>query len=106
MVTLTLCQIFVVLPIQQRDSVTLLLFPSLAKGESDRQLGPSFMTIHGCHASSVNTDNRLNECKSKSVPPRCAFFDSSLEEVTTNLRIEARAVVLHDERGHVIVCSK
>src|ERR1700733_2484041 len=95
-----------VLPIQQREGVTLLLLLSLAKGESDRELGPSFMTIHGCHASSVNTDNRLNEGKSKSVPPRCASFDSSLEEVTTSLRIESRAVVFHDKRSHVIVCSK
>jgi hypothetical protein len=106
MVTLTLRQTFMVLPIQQREGVRLLSLLGLAQRESDRELGPSFMTICGCHVASVNTDNRLNESKPKSVPPRCAPFDSSLEEVTTNLGIETRAVVFHGKRGHVIVCSK
>ena len=79
---------------------------SLAHGEGNRESRPAFMTIYGCHTASVNTDNRLNESKSKSVPPRCASFDSSLEEVPTNLYIEARAVVFHGERSHVIVGSK
>ena len=100
-VTSTLREAFMVLPIRQCEGVILLLILSLTKRESDRELDPSVMTIHGCHASSVNTDDRLNECKSKSVPPRRASFDSSLEEVTTNLRIEARAVAFHNKRSHV-----
>src|SRR5277367_1062332 len=106
MVTLTLCQTFIVLPIQQREGVRLLSLLSLAQWERDCELRSAFMTIYRCRASSVNSDNCLNEGKSKSVPPRCASFDSSLEEVTTNLFIEARAVVFHGKRSHVIVCSK
>jgi hypothetical protein len=84
----------------------LLLLLSLAQGERNRELRSAFTTIYGCHAASVNANNRLNESKSKSVSPRCASFDSSLEEVPTNLRIETRAVVFHGKRSHVIVCSK
>jgi hypothetical protein len=105
-VTPTLRQTFMVLPIQQRESVRLLSLVSPAQGECDCELGPAFMAVYRCRASSVNSDNCLNEGKSKSVPPRRASFDSSLEEVTTNLRIETRAVVFHSKRGHVIVCSK
>ena len=94
------------LPIHKSKGVRLLLLLSLAQGERNSESRPAFMTIYGCHAASVNTDNRLNESKSKSVPPRCASFDSSLEEVTANLRIETRAVVFHGKRSHVIVCSK
>jgi hypothetical protein len=64
------------------------------------------MTIYGCDAASVYTDNGLYESKSKSVSSRCASFDSSLEEVTTNLRIETRAVVFDGKRSHMIVCSE
>jgi hypothetical protein len=106
MVTLTVRQTFIVLPIQQREGVRLLSLLSLAQGERDCELRSAFMTIYRCHAASMNTHNRFNESKSKSMPPRCASFDSSLEEVTTNLRIETRAVVFHGKRGHVIVCSK
>jgi hypothetical protein len=86
--------------------VRLLSLLNLAQGERDRELRSPFMTIYRCHAASVDTDNRLDESKSKPVPPRCASFDSSLEEMTTDLRIETRAVVFHGKSGHVIVCSK
>jgi hypothetical protein len=86
--------------------VRLLSLLSLAQGERDRELRSAFMTIYRCHAASMNTDNRSNESKSKSMPARCVSFDSSLEEVATNLPIKARAVIFHGKRGHVIVCSK
>jgi hypothetical protein len=95
-----------VLPIDKSKGVSHVSRLSLVKGERDRELHPALTTIYGCHAASVNTDNRLNESKSKSVLPRGASFDSSLEEVTTNLSIETRAIVFHSKRGHVILCSK
>jgi hypothetical protein len=106
MLTPTFCLTFIELPLHQRKGVKFLWHLTLVQGERNRELRPAFRTIYGCHAASMNPDNRLNESKSKSVPPRCASFDPSLEEVTTNLRIETRAVVFHSKRGHVIVCPK
>lgn len=94
------------LPIQQREGVRLLSLLSLAQGERDRELRTAFLTIYRCHAASMNTDNRFNESKSKSMATRCASFDSSREEVATNLHIETRAVIFHGKGGHLIVCSK
>ena len=79
---------------------------SPAQGKRDRKLRSAFQPIRGCHASDVNSDNRLNESKSKPVPTRFASLDSSLEEVATNFRIEARAIVFHRKHGRVFVCAK
>jgi hypothetical protein len=95
-----------VLAIHQRNSVRFLLLLSLALGERDCELRPAFEPIRSSHASSVNPDNRLNESKSKPVPPRFASLNSSLEEVATNFRIEARAIVFHRKHGRVFVCAK
>ena len=37
------------------------------QGERDRELRTAFLTIYRCHAASMNTDNRFNESKSKSM---------------------------------------
>jgi hypothetical protein len=95
-----------VLPIRNNKGVRPLLFLCLGQGERNREPRTTFMAIYRRHATSVNANNCLNESKSKSVPSRCASFDSSLEEVTTNLCIETRAVVFHGKRSHVIISSK
>ena len=95
-----------VLPIHQRESVTFLLPLSFGTGERHCELRPAVRPVCGCHASSVNPDNRLDESKPKSVPPRFASFDSSLEEVTTNFCIEARPVVFNCKCRHAFVCAK
>jgi hypothetical protein len=69
-------------------------------------LRTALIAICGRDTASVDTNNGLNECKSKPVPARCASFDSALEEVTNNLRIETGAVVFHGKRRQMIVCAK
>ena len=96
---------FVVLPIHQRKGLSFLLLITRAYGKRDRELRPTFRTISGRHSSSVNSDNCLNESKPQSVAPRRASFYSSLEEVTTNLGIETRAVIFDGKGGDVIVRS-
>lgn len=97
---------FILLSIHPRKGVRFLLLLRLAQGELDRELRTAFRTICGCDASPMNTDNRLDECKAKSVSARCAPSDSSLEEVTPNFRIEAGAVVFDGEHAHAVFCPK
>lgn len=74
---------------------------TIAQWELDSEFRPTFSAIRSSHGSSVNPDNCVNEGKSKSVTSRCPPFHSSLEEMMSNFRIEARPIVFHRKYAHI-----
>jgi len=79
---------------------------SLVQGQIQSESRPAFRAIGGRDAASMNTDDRLDEGKSKSMPARFASLDSSLKEVASNFCIKARTTIFDDEFGQAIFCAK